>query len=86
MPRVLDVEVRMLGITPRAHVLRPRGLGSIRWPFKAMVIGDYFIVDRSLAEKAKNALKSFKRRVPGRRFSIRPQTIEGQVFVVRRVA
>lgn len=85
MPRVLDVEVKMLGITPKQHPVRRAGT-RIKWPFKAMIYGDYFVVDRSLADKAKNAMKSFNKRVPARRFSIRPQTVEGQLFIVRRVA
>lgn len=84
MPVVFDEEVRTLGITPKEHPLRRAG-SRIKWPFKALIIGDYFVVDRSLAEKAKNAMKSFNRRIPTRRFSIRPKTIEGQVFIVRRV-
>ena len=85
MPLVLDKEVTLVGIMPKKHVLRHAGL-RIKWPFKAMLFGDYFEVDRSLAEKAKNAMKSFNKRVVSRRFSIRPQTVEGQVYVVRRVA
>lgn len=85
MPRVLDEEVRMLGITPKQHAVRRAG-SRIKWPFKAMIYGDYFVIDRSLSEKAKNAMKSFNKRTPARRFSIRPQTVEGQVFIVRRVA
>lgn len=84
MPRVLDVEVKTMGITPKEHPVRRAG-SRIRWPFKAMITGDYFVIDRSLAEKAKNAMKAFKKRQSNRWFSIRPKTIEGQVFIVRRV-
>lgn len=85
MPRVLDVEVRTMGITPKQHPVRNAG-SRLKWPFKAMIYGDYFVIDRSLSDKAKNAMKAFKRAKPERRFSIRPKTVEGQLFIVRRVA
>lgn len=85
MPLVLDKEVTMPGIRPKAHAVRMGG-SRIKWPFKAMIVGDYFLVDRSLADKAKNAMKAFNKRTPSRRFSIRPQMIDGQYYVVRRVS
>jgi hypothetical protein len=85
MPLVLDKEVSLLGITPKQHPVRNAG-SRIRWPFKAMLYGDYFVIDRTLAEKAKNASKSFAKRVEARKFSIRPKDTEGQQYIVRRVA
>jgi hypothetical protein len=86
MPAVRDKEVNVLGVTPRAHVLRKFGATRIKWPWKSMVINDYFVIEAYMVEKAKNAVKSFRKKVPGRRFSIRPQEGNIDTYVVRRVA
>jgi hypothetical protein len=86
MPLVRDQELEIMGIEPRAHVVRRYGQSRVRWPFKAMVVNDFFTLDLETLDKAKNALKSFNRRYPHRRFSVRPQQGNVDVYVVRRVS
>lgn len=85
MPAVRDQELNVLGITPKAHVLRKCGKERIRWPFKAMVLNDFFVVELDMVPKVKNALKSFNKRIANRRFSVRPQAGSDTTYVVRRV-
>ena len=89
MSRLRDVEVRLPGITPRAHFIRKNSLtGRRKYPFKAMIIGDYFILDNSLdAQATRNSLKTFYRNMVKMRkvrvFTVRPNG-QGK-WVCRRV-
>ena len=85
MPRIFDEEVPS-GIAAREHPVRKFGLNRIKWPFKGMVINDFCVIDSEDAWRAKNALKSFYRRFPGRRFSSRPTQPGATVHVIRRVS
>ena len=83
-----DVEVRMTGITPRKHVLRYNSSGNrIRYPFKAMIIGDYIEIHSMTETLAiRNGLKSFYRRIGGRRFTVRQIMEDDSVWICRRVS
>lgn len=85
MPKIIDATVPS-GITAREHPVRKFGLNRIKWPFKAMVINDFCVIEAHDAVRAKNALKSFYKRFPGRRFSNRPTQIGATVHVIRRVS
>jgi hypothetical protein len=82
-----DEEVKLTGITPRQHVVRHSINGRAKYPFKAMIIGDYFTV--SSAEEAINirgALKSFYRRIENRRFTVRQPIENDYIWICRRVS
>ena len=83
-----DVEVRLTGITPRKHVIRYNlSSGRARYPFKAMIIGDY-IESHSLYEaiNIRHGLKSFYRRIGGRRFTVRQTMEDDSIWICRRVS
>lgn len=84
MPRIFDTEVPS-GITAREHPVRKFGMNRIKWPFKNMVVNDYCLVDAVDAQRARNALKSFYRRFPARRFSNRPLEEGSNSHIIRRV-
>jgi len=87
MPRHYDKEVKGPGIVSRRHTLGRSLGGRARYPFKALVVNDYFLVhDKETATKVRNALKSFKRRYPTWSFTVRPMPTDYSVWVVRRVA
>lgn len=77
------------GITPRQHTLR-RCNGDHKqasYPFKAMIIGDYFVVlSKEDAKRINGALSTFyrSRNGTGRRFSVTQS--EGPVWTCRRTA
>lgn len=82
-----DEEVKLTGITPRQHLVRHSINGRAKYPFKAMIIGDYFTV--SSAEEAINirgALKSFYRRIENRRFTVRQPIENDYIWICRRVS
>jgi hypothetical protein len=83
-----DVEVKTLGITPKEHPVRRSSLtGRARYPFKAMIVGDYFLVHTHKDSLyIRNALKSFYKRIQGRRFTVRQKLEDDNVWVCRRVA
>lgn len=85
MPAI-DVEVPLPGITPRKHVVRYHQVSRrAKYPFKGMIINDYFVVATDKEAKAvRDALKSFYRRIPQRRFSVR-QNATGELWICRRV-
>jgi hypothetical protein len=60
-------------IKPKCHVVRYNLLtGRARYPFKAMLVDDYILLDsHDHAIAARNALKTFYRRYVGRRFSVK---------------
>jgi hypothetical protein len=72
-------------IRPKRHVARYNLLtGRARYPFKAMIVGDYIPVGRhDHAYAARNALKTFYRKNPTRRFSLK-QDIDSGYWVCRR--
>jgi hypothetical protein len=57
-------------IRPKRHVARYNLLtGRARYPFKAMIVGDFFLLEgKDHAYAARNALKTFNRKNPTRRF------------------
>lgn len=83
-----DIEVRLTGITPRNHVLRYNSSGNrIKYPFKAMIVGDYIEVHtQTEALSIRNALKSFYKRIGGRRFTVRQTMEDDSVWICRRVS
>lgn len=86
MPRHYDKEVMGPGIASREHTVGRSLGGRARYPFKALVVNDYFLVySAEKATKVRNALKSFKRRFPTRAFTVRPMPTHYNVWVVRRV-
>jgi hypothetical protein len=86
MSREKDEEITIPGIKPREHFMRPSGIrGRTKYPFKGMIVGDYFRVDSwDQALHVRAALRSFYKRKPGRQFTVR-QNDEGW-WVCRRVA
>jgi len=85
MSRAKDEEVRLPGITPREHFTRPYGTnGKRKYPFKAMIVGDYFKVeshDQVLSVRA--CLRSFYKSYPGRKFTVRQK--DSFVWICRRI-
>jgi hypothetical protein len=83
---VRDEVVGLVGITQRQHYMRRSSTSKrIRYPFKAMIRGDYFLCESPLeVENIRSALKSFYRRYPTRRFTVR-QGEEDGLWIIRRV-
>jgi len=81
-----DEEVRLPGITPREHTVQRNVLtGRARYPFKYMLLGDFFVLTSQRdATASRDALKSFNRRSAGRRFAVRLRH-EG-IWICRRIA
>lgn len=75
-----------VGIKAKKHSVRFTPAGRTRYPFKAMIINDYFTLESGTAVVAvRNALKSFYKRVPNRKFTVRqPAGVDG-LWIVRRV-
>ena len=88
MPKIKDFEVRLPGITPRAHALRKNQFtGRRKFPFKAMIIGDFIIIENQEdAVAVRNGLKTFYRAMLKQRkirvFTVRPNDL-GQ-WICRR--
>jgi hypothetical protein len=64
MPKLIDEPCSLQGIEPREHHTRPAGgfSGQRVYPFKAMVLGDFFRLHTAAdALKTRNALKTFYR-------------------------
>jgi len=58
-------------IAPRRHSLRRWATGRPQYPFAAMIVGDFFVIDtEDGAVKARNALATFCRKATGRKFSV----------------
>ena len=77
------------GIAPREHTLHLcNGIHKqTRWPFKAMILGDYFVVrSKEDAKRINSALSTFykSRNGAGRRFTVTQS--EGPVWTCRRTA
>lgn len=72
-------------IRPKRHAVRYNLVtGRARYPFKAMVIGDFFLLDgKDHALAARNALKTFLRKNPVRRFAIKREAVSG-FWICRR--
>ena len=81
-----DEVVGLPGITQKQHFMRRSSTSNrIRYPFKAMIRGDYLLVELEReAMGVRNALKSFYKRYPNRRFTVR-QGEEDWIWIVRRV-
>lgn len=74
------------GIKPRRHTVGMTVNGRMRYPFKAMIVNDYFVVESTTAAIAvRNALKSFYRRMPTRQFTVRQKQDVDGLWIVRRV-
>lgn len=85
MSKAKDVEVVSPGIVPREHHVREYGLrGRKKYPFKGMIVGDFFKLNSwKEAVNARAALASFSKRTPGRKFTIRQREV-GE-WICRRV-
>ena len=72
-------------LRPKRHVVRYNMLtGRARYPYKAMVLGDFFLLDsKDHALAARNALKTFLRKNPARRFTIKVDSDSGY-WICRR--
>ena len=72
-------------IRPKRHVARYNLItGRARYPFKAMVVGDFFLLDgKDHAYAARNALKTFYRKNPARRFTLK-QDVDSGYWICRR--
>ena len=72
-------------IRPKRHAVRYNLVtGRARYPFKAMVLGDFFLLDgKDHASAARNALKTFLRKNPVRRFAIKREAVSG-FWICRR--
>jgi hypothetical protein len=83
-----DIEVKMNGITPRQHTIRHSvNTGRAKYPFKAMIIGDYISVgSQKEAENIRHALKSFYKRIANRRFTVRQPMEDDNVWICRRIS
>ena len=82
-----DEEVRLLGITPKEHIIRYSvNSGRAKYPFKAMIKGDYVLAhSQTEALAIRYALKSFYRRIKDRRFTVRLKADDDNTWVCRRV-
>lgn len=82
-----DEEVRLEGITPKEHAIRySTTSGRAKYPFKAMIKGDYLVVHtKTEALALRDALKSFYRRIKNRRFTVRLKIDDDSTWVCRRV-
>jgi len=91
MGRANDVEVRSPGIAPKEHPLRKNPLtGRRKYPFKAMIVGDYFCIENEEDAKAvRNSLKTFYKKVKEdkkiRKFTVRPKKCGIEFWICRRV-
>ena len=85
MSKAKDEEIRLPGITPRDWGLGRRATsGRAKYPFKKMLIGDFFVVySRTEAHGVRSALQSFYSRHAGRKFWVR-QRNDGE-WVCRRI-
>jgi hypothetical protein len=82
-----DVEVQNPDpvIKAREHPVRHTISGRNKYPFKGMLIGDYFkVFSETEALLVRSALQSFYSRIKGRRFSVR-QRDDGE-WICRRVS
>lgn len=75
------------GIKARKHILGMTTSGRYRYPFKRMIVNDYFVVDSwNAAQTVRNALKSLYKRKPNIRFAVRQAAGIDGIWIVRRVA
>lgn len=72
-------------LRPKRHVVRYNMLtGRARYPYKAMVLGDFFLLEgKDHALAARNALKTFLRKNRARRFTIKMDSGSGY-WICRR--
>jgi len=86
MSKARDVEVKMPGIVAREHPIRRFGFqGKVQYPFAAMLIGDYFILETAQdAAKARSAASMQSKRNPLYRFTVRLDKT-GSHWVCRRI-
>ena len=86
MSKARDIEVKMPGITAREHPVRGFGFqGKVHYPFAAMLIGDYFILETAKdAHKARSAASMQSKRNPLYRFTVRLDKT-GSYWICRRV-
>jgi hypothetical protein len=88
MSRVRDEERPFYkDIKPRKHVLSQTPAGRFRYPFRRMIVNDYFVIESwNMALAVRNALKSLYRRKPSLKFTVRQASGIDGVWIVRRVA
>ena len=83
MSKARDEEVRLPGIVPREHRIVKLPSGRCKYPFKAMVVGDFCrVLMMTEAIALRSALRSFYKRNAGRRFTVR-QRDDGE-WICRR--
>jgi hypothetical protein len=87
MPCYIDEEIKLTGITPRQHTIRHSSNGRAKYPFKAMIIGDYILAhSASEASNIRGALSSFYTRIKNRHFTVRPKQENARIWICRRVS
>lgn len=86
MPRK-DEEVRLTGRVPQEYQVKySKNTGRAKYPFKAMVVGDYFLIhELEGALATRSALKSFYHRFKDRRFTVRMKPENDYIWVCRRI-
>lgn len=72
-------------IVAKEHPVRKTVTGRNKYPFKGMLVGDYFrVFSAGESILVRSALQSFYSRIPARRFTVR-QREDGE-WICRRVA
>lgn len=88
MSKARDVERPFYkDIKPRKHTLSRTPAGRVRYPFRRMIINDYFVLESwNMALAVRSALKSLYRRKPDVKFTVRQAAGIDGLWIVRRVA
>lgn len=88
MSRARDEECPLYeGIKARKHALGTAPSGRFRYPFKQMIVNDYFVVNSwGMAQTVRDALKSLYKRQSNLRFTVRQAAGIDGVWIVRRIA
>ncbi len=79
---------RLDGIVARKHSVRYTRTQRTSYPFRAMLVNDYFVVQSLTASiNARDAAKTYCRRHGGnKKFSVRQMKEFDGVWIVRRIA
>ena len=87
MPRLYDEPCSTEGITPRKHTMRRLSSGTLKYPFKAMIVGDYFLIETGDdAQLVGSAARKYGYRYTPRKFTVRPASDGTPYWVCRRIA